>query len=110
VVINTREHQFEHVNKKPSFSEKTALHGCPPTPERFGSDLGGVLKMKDTEYLQPRLVSIAKAGQLLGIGRTKTYDLMSERVLETIAIGGRRLVTLRSIDRLIENATMEGAA
>lgn len=60
------------------------------------------------DYLQPRLVSIPRAGQLLGIGRTKTYDLISERVLETINIGGRRLVTLRSIDGLIEKATIEG--
>lgn len=56
------------------------------------------------DYLQPRLVSIPRAGQLLGIGRTKTYDLISERVLEVISIGGRRLVTLRSIDGLIERA------
>lgn len=58
------------------------------------------------DYLQPRLVSIPRAGQLLGIGRTKTYDLISERLLETISIGGRRLVTLRSIDDLIERAAV----
>jgi len=61
-------------------------------------------------HLQPRLVSISKAGELLGIGRTKTYDLVSEKLLETLTIGTRRLVTLRSIDRLIEQAAMEGPA
>lgn len=61
-------------------------------------------------HLGPRLVSIAKAGELLGIGRTKTYDLVSEKLLKTVSIGTRRLVTLRSIDCLIEQATMGEAA
>lgn len=64
----------------------------------------------DEKYLQPRLVGVAKAGQLLAIGRTKTYDLISEGLLETVTIGSRRLVTLRSIDRLIEQAAMGEAA
>ncbi|WP_397589632.1 DNA-binding protein [Sphingorhabdus sp.] len=64
----------------------------------------------EEKYLQPRLVGVVKAGQLLAIGRTKTYELISEGFLETLTIGTRRLVTLRSIDRLIEQAAMEGAA
>lgn len=62
------------------------------------------------ENLQPRLVGIPKAGQLLGIGRTKTYDLISQGLLKTITIGTRRLVTLRSIDHLIEQAAMGESA
>lgn len=61
-------------------------------------------------HLQPRLVSVPMAGQLLGIGRTKTYDLIDEAILETVTIGTRRLVTLRSIDALIERAAMNEAA
>ena len=57
-------------------------------------------------HLQPRLVSIPKAAELLGIGRTKLYAILDERLLETVTIGTRRLVTLRSIDRLIEKAAM----
>lgn len=64
----------------------------------------------EEKYLQPRLVGVVKAGQLLAIGRTKTYELISEGFLETLTIGTRRLVALRSIDRLIEQAAMEGAA
>ena len=60
------------------------------------------------EYLQPRLVSVPRAAELLGIGRTKTYDLITENLLETINIGGRRLVTLRSIDGLVESALAAG--
>ncbi len=61
-------------------------------------------------HLQPRLVSIPKAAELLAIGRTKTYSLIEEKLLETVTIGTRRLVTLRSIDRLIEQAAMGEAA
>lgn len=66
--------------------------------------------MDTNEYLQPRLVSISKAAELLGIGRTKTYALIDEKLLETVTIGTRRLVTLRSIDKLIEQAAMGEAA
>jgi excisionase family DNA binding protein len=61
-------------------------------------------------YLQPRLISIPNAASLLSIGRTKTYGLISEGLLETVSIGARRLITLRSIDRLIEQAAMGEAA
>lgn len=63
-----------------------------------------------TDYLQPRLVSIQQARTLLGIGQTKTYELITEGLLETITIGSRRLVTLRSIVALIEGAAMNRAA
>ncbi|WP_426039676.1 helix-turn-helix domain-containing protein [Brevundimonas sp. DC300-4] len=63
-----------------------------------------------TDYLQPRLVSIQQARTLLGIGLTKTYDLIAEGLLETVTIGSRRLVTLRSIDALIDGAAMDRAA
>ena len=61
-------------------------------------------------HLKPRLVSVPKTAELLGIGLTKTYALIGEKMLETVSIGSRRLVTLRSIDRLIEQPEMGGAA
>jgi excisionase family DNA binding protein len=63
-----------------------------------------------TDHLQPRLVSVRQAAKLLGIGLTKTYELLAEGLLETVTIGSRRLVTLRSIDALIESATNGQAA
>jgi hypothetical protein len=63
-----------------------------------------------TDLLQPRLVSIRQARTLLGIGLTKTYELIAEGLLVTITIGSRRLVTLRSIDALIEGAAINRAA
>jgi hypothetical protein len=46
----------------------------------------------------------------LGIGKTKTYSLISEQLLDTVTIGSRRLVTVESIRRLVEKAQMGGAA
>jgi len=61
-----------------------------------------------TKPMPPRLVSVKQAAHLLGIGLTKTYELISEGILEAVTIGSRRLVTMRSIDALIESAVTNG--
>lgn len=60
--------------------------------------------------LSPVLLSIAHTAQMLGIGKTKTYELISEGLLDTVQIGTRRLVTIASIKRLIETAQANEAA
>ena len=51
------------------------------------------------------LCSIAEAAKALGVGRTKTYEMLKDRELESIQIGTRRLVKLDSIKAFIERAT-----
>ncbi len=46
------------------------------------------------------LISIPDAGKALGLGRSKTYDLIGEGRLETVTIGRRRLVTVASVKAL----------
>ncbi|WP_298128257.1 helix-turn-helix domain-containing protein [Brevundimonas sp.] len=58
---------------------------------------------RDTS-VQVRLVSVREAARLLGIGITKTYELIADGLLDTVTFGSRRLVTLRSIDALIDGA------
>ena len=60
--------------------------------------------------LPPVLCSVADAARALGIGKTKTYSLISEQLLDTVSIGTRRLVTIESIRRLVEKAQMDEAA
>ncbi|AOL23931.1 hypothetical protein Ga0102493_112928 [Erythrobacter litoralis] len=60
--------------------------------------------------LSPVLCSVADAARALGIGKTKTYALISEQMLDTVTIGSRRLVTVESIGRLVERARMDVAA
>lgn len=53
----------------------------------------------------PYLCSISEARRLLGIGRTKTYQMLAKGELASIQIGTRRLVKMDSIKALIERAT-----
>lgn len=46
-------------------------------------------------------VSVAEACRLIGIGRTKVYELIKERRLETVKLGRRTLVKVRSIRTLL---------
>mgnify|MGYP001131454624 CR=1 FL=1 len=54
--------------------------------------------------MDPVLCSIADAARLLGIGKTKTYELIDAGQLATVAIGVRRMVTVESIKRLAKGS------
>ena len=55
--------------------------------------------------MEPVLCSIADAARTLGIGKTKTYELISDNTLECVTIGTRRLVKVASINKLAEAGT-----
>jgi excisionase family DNA binding protein len=47
------------------------------------------------------LISIPEAGAILGIGRSKTYQLIEQGDLATVNIGRRRLVVVESVRSLV---------
>ena len=47
--------------------------------------------------MDPILCSIADAAKMLGVGRSKAWQLVQSNQLETMAIGRRRLVRIDSI-------------
>jgi excisionase family DNA binding protein len=47
--------------------------------------------------MQPILCSIPDAAKALGLGRSKTYQLIACGELKTVTIGSRRLVRIESI-------------
>lgn len=47
-------------------------------------------------------VSVIDACRLLGIGRTKLYELISSQEIQSFSIGRRRLVKVASLQALIE--------
>ena len=49
----------------------------------------------------PALVSIKEGAAELGVGRTKTYELIDDGELETVKIGRRHLIVYASIGRLV---------
>lgn len=48
-----------------------------------------------------RLARVNAAASALGIGRTKLFELIRSKELDSIQIGRRRLITIESIDALI---------
>lgn len=60
--------------------------------------------------MEPVLCSIADTAKVLGIGRTKTYELISGGRLDTVFIGVRRMVTVESIKRLAKGGDSNEAA
>ena len=51
--------------------------------------------------LEPLATPINDAARALGIGRSTVYKLIAEQKLQTIKIGGRRLVKADSIRALV---------
>jgi excisionase family DNA binding protein len=51
------------------------------------------------------LCSVNDAARMLGIGRTKVYDMLAKGHLASMQIGTRRLVKIDSIKALIDRAT-----
>lgn len=49
-----------------------------------------------------KLISIHQTCQILGLGRTKVYELIKFRKLETCHIGRRHLVKADSVERLMQ--------
>jgi excisionase family DNA binding protein len=51
--------------------------------------------------LEPLTVSVRRAEQLIGVGHTTIYKLIADGSLETVLVRGRRLVSYRSIKKLL---------
>lgn len=48
------------------------------------------------------LLTPQEAADVLGVGRTKLYELMGEGLIESVRIGGSRRVPVAAIDRFVE--------
>jgi excisionase family DNA binding protein len=66
--------------------------------------------MTQRNTIDPLAVSIPEAARLLGIGRTLAYDLARQGDLPTFELGGRKLVPVDGLRRLIEDLSGERAA
>jgi excisionase family DNA binding protein len=54
--------------------------------------------------IEPEVVSVAEARVLTNLGTTKIYELIADKQLETLRIGRRRLIRLKSIRALLGTA------
>jgi hypothetical protein len=55
----------------------------------------------ENDITRPLAVTFATARQLSGLGLTSLWRLARERQIETVRIGRRRLITYRSLSRLL---------
>lgn len=59
--------------------------------------------------MKPIFISVPEAGRSLGIGMTKTIELIASGVLRSAKIGARRLVYIDSIEALAASLIVEPA-
>ena len=52
--------------------------------------------------LEPLAVSVLEAGEMIGQGRTRVFELLKTNQLEAVRFGRSTRVTVRSLEALIE--------
>ncbi len=69
------------------------------------NDLNGADTMKPEAFTQPQLYSVRAAAAMLGVGRTTTWKFVSNGTLESVHMGGRRMIRAASLHTLITQGT-----
>lgn len=61
------------------------------------------MRIQTDERRPPRLLfSVEEAGVILGLGRTKVFELVGSGALGSVRVGRRRLVSLKELEAFIE--------
>ena len=58
--------------------------------------------------MDKKLLTVSEAADLLGLGRSKAYELVMRGELKSILIGRARRVPVAALDEFIQRATAEG--
>lgn len=56
---------------------------------------------------QPLAVSPGEAAKMLGLGRTKLYELISSKEIASIKLGSRRLIQVSAIQAWLDSLSAE---
>jgi predicted transcriptional regulator len=54
--------------------------------------------------MKPLMVGVADASRMVGLSRSRLYEMMATKEIETRKVGRRRLVLVRSLERLVDEA------
>jgi len=60
------------------------------------------------EAMEKKLLTVAEAADMLGLGRSKAYQLVMRGELKSIQIGRARRVPVAALDEFIQRAAAEG--
>jgi len=58
--------------------------------------------------MQPLLISIPTFCGAIGIGKTKTYEMLKNGTLQSVKLGSRRLILMHSVRDLIDSSSQTG--
>lgn len=58
--------------------------------------------------MQPIFISVTEFAHLLGIGRTKAYELLKDVAVDSTQIGRRRLVAFESAQKFAQRSLSQG--
>lgn len=53
-------------------------------------------------FVQPLSISVEKAAGIMGIGKTKLYQLIKDNTIRSVFIGRRRLIRVDSVRAFLE--------
>jgi excisionase family DNA binding protein len=65
--------------------------------------------MDSTEVVQPMLLDIGEVAKKLGLGQTKTWELVATGQIFSVRVGKRRLVPVESVEKFVAEL-IEGQA
>jgi excisionase family DNA binding protein len=65
--------------------------------------------MTDLPSVDPVTVTVPAAMKYSGLGRTKLYELIAKREIESLCVGKRRLIVFASLKARLTNKTGEVA-
>jgi excisionase family DNA binding protein len=78
---------------------------CRRAAQLRGSTYVGVTNRRErVKPIQRVAVSPAEAALMLGLSRSRTYQLLADGTLRSVKIGGRRLVPIAAIEALVSEA------
>jgi excisionase family DNA binding protein len=66
-------------------------------------------KDRSEEYMEKLLLSPEEAAEVLGVGRSRVYDLMRTRQLHSVRIGKSRRVPVAAVHAYVERLTEQDA-
>ena len=65
--------------------------------------------IREEPPLTKLLLTPEEAAQVLGIGRTKVYELMLSNALESVKIGASRRIPVQSLSTFVDRLRAQGA-
>lgn len=66
------------------------------------------MQIEQAASRKPLAVSPAEAAEMLGLGKTKLYELIAANELASIKIGARRLIRVSAIEDFLDRLGSEG--